>query len=182
MIALNNVGKWKKCNLWIDEVPEMQYDCESVLNGVIVKKEWTNWDNSFYAIELRVIGRDCSNYALLGMRYEYKDVEELAINVNVSEFDGRVVEREISSVSGEIHCGLPLEYAKKVFDVTRDCLENTTCSQGEITVDIAAHGDVGSSQLLFESITKILLQLLINNDKNDIEKIEKIIFNQLKPE
>lgn len=181
MITLNNVGKWKRCNLWIDEIPEIQYRCLDSLNGTIVKNDWIKWDDVSYTLELRVIGRDCSNYALLGLRYEYEYSGELAIKVNVSEFDGEIIDRNISSLSDEIHSGLPLEYAKVVFDVTKNYLENIPCSQGKITFDIAAHGYVGSSQSIFELVAGVLLQLLANDNKTDIEKIEKITYNQLNP-
>lgn len=182
MIALNNVGKWRKCNIWINDIPEIKYDCVQVLSGAVVKSDWIKWDNVSYVVEVKIIGRDCSNYALLGLKYEYKQINELAIKVNVGQFNGEIIERGISRIADEIHSGLPLEYAEQVFDVAKNFLKNTSCSSGEITFDIAAHGHVGSSESVFRLVTEVLLQLLVNNNKTDIDKIEKIIFNQLNPQ
>ena len=179
MIVLNNVGIMKKCNLWINEYPNVEYDCLKELNGVIVKDSWLAWDSVFYMIEINLKQRHSSNYALLGMSYKHDDTGELEIKVNSSGEDGKIIENTLVSKSDEVHSGIPLEYSEEILKRAMDLLNNVDCSSGTITFDIGGHGYVGSSSAIFGTASEILLKILINNNKNDIQKIEKIVFNQL---
>ena len=179
MITLSNVGKTKKCNLWIDEKPGIEYECLKELHEIIIKDEWGKWDSVSYVIEIRIIGRDACNYALLGISYKHENSNKLVIKVNSSDLDGKIIESSIASLDDEIHVGIPLEYSEEVFNVAKNYLNGVHCSSGTITFDIAAHGYVGSSSVIFGVATEILLKILSTNNKNNIQEIEKIVYNQL---
>ena len=179
MIILNNVGTMKKCNLWINEKPDIEYEYLKELHEIIIKDKWVNWDSVSYVIEIRIIGRHACNYALLGISFEHGNSDKLVIKVNSSDLDGKIIESSIASLDDEIHVGIPLEYSEEVFNVAKNYLNGVPCSSGTITFDIAAHGYVGSSSAIFGIATEILLKILSANNKNNIQEIEKIVFNQL---
>lgn len=178
MIVLNNVGIMKKCNLWINERPNIEYKCLKELNEVIVKDNWLMWDSVSYMIEIYLKQRHSSNYALLGMSYEHDDVNKLKIKVNSSGEDGEIIENTLVFKSDEVHAGIPSEYSEEVLKRAKIFLNSVDCSSGTIIFDIGGHGYIGSSSAIFGTASEILLKLLINN-KDDIRKIEKIVFDQL---
>lgn len=179
MITLNNVGTMKKCNLWIDEQPNIEYKCIKELKEVIVKNKWIKWDSVSYMIEVNLKQRHSSNYALLGISYKYEDTNMLVVKVNSSREDGEIIENTLVSNSDEVHAGIPLEYSEEVMKCANTYLSSIDCSPGTITFDIGGHGYIGSSSAIFGIVTEILLKILSSNNKNNIQEIEKIVFNQL---
>lgn len=178
MIILSNIGKLKKCNLWINEKPDIKYECLKELNDIVIKDKWIRWDSGSYVIEIRIIGRHACNYALLGISFNYENSNKLTLKINSSDFDGTIIKSSIASLDDEIHAGIPLEYSEEVFNIAKDYLNCTPCSSGNITFDLAAHGYVGSSSMIFGVATEILLKILSHNNKN-IQEIEKIVYNHL---
>ena len=179
MITLNNVGTMKKCNLWIDEHPNIEYNCIKELKEVISKDKWIKWDSVSYIIEVNLKQRHSSNYALLGISYKYEDTNRLVVKVKSSGDDGEVIENTLVSNSDEVHVGIPLEYSEEVMRSANTYLSSIDCSSGTITFDIGGHGYIGSSSAVFGIVTEILLKILSSNNKNNIQEIEKIVFNQL---
>ncbi len=179
MITLNNVGTMKKCNLWINEKPNIEYKCIKELQEVIIKNEWVKWDTVSYVIEVNLKQRHSSNYVLLGISYKYEDTKKLVIKVNSSGEDGEIIGNMLVSNSDEVHAGIPLEYSEEVIKVANTYLNTIACSSGTITFDIGGHGYIGSSSAIFGVATEILLRILSSNNKNDIQEIEKMVFNQL---
>lgn len=179
MITLNNVGTMKKWNLWIDEQPNIEYKCIKELKEVIVKNKWIKWDSVSYMIEVNLKQRHSSNYALLGISYKYEDTNMLVVKVNSSGDDGEVIENTLVSNLDEVHAGIPLEYSEEVMKRATTYLNSIDCSSGTITFDIGGHGYIGSSSGIFGVVTEILLKILSSNNKNNIQEIEKIVFNEL---
>ena len=105
MIVLKNLGLMKKCNLWINERPDIEYECLKELNGVIVKDKWITWDSVFYMIEINLKQRHSSNYVLLGMSFKNDGSSNLRIKVNSSEENGAIIENTLVSESDEVHSG-----------------------------------------------------------------------------
>ncbi|WP_105176500.1 MULTISPECIES: hypothetical protein [Clostridium] len=179
MITLNNIGAMKKCNLWINEKPNIEYECIKKLEEVIIKNEWVKWGNISYVIELNLKHRHSSNYVLLGISYKYEDTKKLVIRVNSSIEDGEIVGNTLVSNSDEVHAGIPLEYSEEVIRVANTYLNSIDCSSGTITFDIGAHGYIGSSSAIFGVATEVLLKILSTDNKGDTQRIEETVFNQL---
>ncbi len=171
----------KKCNVWINDRPNIDFKVMKVLNEEILKDKWIRWDSISYLIEVNILCRHCSNYALLGMTFTYEDSNKLIVEVKSGDKDGPVINNTLVSESDEVHAGIPLEYSEEVLKCAKSYLNSINCSSGIITFDIGGHGYIGSSEIMFKQVTEILLKLLNNKSGEDIHEIEKIVFQQLNP-
>lgn len=179
MIKLNNIGTMKKGNLWIDEPSDIVYESNKILEIEMIKDNWKKWEDISLAIELFLKNRHASNYVLLGFNYKYEHIGKLKVKVKSSIYDGTIVENTLVSERDEVHAGIPQEYAEQILEVANECLSNIGCSEGTITFDIGAHGYIGSSKAIFGIATEILLKLLNEDNKSNIENLESVIFKQL---
>lgn len=179
MIVLRKLGIMKKCNLWINEKPNIEYKCIEQLQKVILKNKWVKWDSVSYVLEVNLKHRHSSNYALLGISYKYEDTKKLVIKVNSSKEDEKIIENMLVSNFDEVHAGIPLEYSRYIMNVASNYLNSIDCSSGIITFDIGGHGYIGSSSSIFGLVAKMLLRILSYNNKSDIKEIEQIILKEL---
>ena len=60
MIVLKKLGIMKKCNLWINEKPNIEYKCIEQLQKVILKNKWVKWDSVSYVLEVNLKHRHSS--------------------------------------------------------------------------------------------------------------------------
>ena len=95
MIVLKKLGIMKKCNLWINEKPNIEYKCIEQLQKVILKNKWVKWDSVSYVLEVNLKHRHSSNYALLGISYKYEDTKKLVIKVNSSKEDEKIIRNNL---------------------------------------------------------------------------------------
>ena len=177
MNKLKNIGSMRNGNLWINEKIDISFVCIDNLKTTIKKNEWIHWDDASYILEFNLNGRNANNYALLGITYMYQESDELIINVNVSDYEGKVVSNTLALRPDEVHSGIPLDYAREIICVAEDYFKHNKCGTGVITFDIGAHGYIGSSTNMFSKVSRILLQILTMNDKRNLSKMEDIVSN-----
>lgn len=177
MYELNNIGKLRKCNLWINEALGIEYSEKHKINTEINKNYWIKWNNASYTIEIFTRGRHSDFYALLGFNYVYKDIDNLIIEVKVGNEKNEVYSESLANKVDDVYLGISEEYAKHILEVATNVLKYSNCSTGIISFDVGAYGYIGSSENMFEKLTLILLEILKENDQKNIEKMEKIILN-----
>lgn len=180
MISLSNIGVMKKCNLWMNEHPNIECECLEELRETIIKNDWTEWEDLSCAIEVSLKQRHSSNYALLGMSYTHDNTDKLVIKVSAGEENGPIIENTLVSEVDEVHAGIPLEYAESVIKLAESYLNDVSCSSGTITFDIGGHGYIGSSSAIFRKVTEILLKILCSDGNKEVKTIEKIVCDCLR--
>ena len=88
MININNIGKLKKCRVWLEELPLYEYKPAKVLSSILETSICMSRENQKIAIEIFVAPR---YYAFLGAEYVYKESNNLEIHVNVSNDSGEII-------------------------------------------------------------------------------------------
>lgn len=113
-------------------------------------------------IEL-ALAKHASSYGLLGATFfPSKDMEnELCVEIRFSSH--RIPYREsLSNERGASYWGLEKEYAQSILTSVKDYFDNTKVPAGKLIFDTAAQCEIGSSIKVFSWITKILLDILLN--------------------
>jgi hypothetical protein len=140
-----------------------------------------------FTIEL-LLTYNASYYAVLGAKYipiigdECLHIEVRYLNTNTEKYEDTLAYNKKT-----VFKGLLKEYVDSVLNTSVDYLKYNTPPGGKIVFDVAACCKIGSSSLLFKIITKIVLQILINEQypvsdeviKNICEKYlkERFVFS-----
>lgn len=99
-------------------------------------------------------------YGLLGATAEPLPGRNVELDVVVGEYDGRHP-TSLASGLGQVHFGLPAEYASVVIASAESVLEKAfRLPASRISFDEAAYSDVGSSGMVFERLTEVVIALL----------------------
>lgn len=173
MIVLKNLGQMKKINLWVNEEIICKDEILEVLQHSVVKESWIKWKDVSYVMELGIGHRHMSNYAMLGMKYQYKETGKLDIKICITSEEGRLIQDTIAQKGDEVHTGIPKEYGEEILNVATAYLNVHNCSAGELIFNFGAHGYCGSSQAVFGLVTSILLRYLQNNCESDINNMQR---------
>ncbi|MFY0517977.1 hypothetical protein ACOMCU_09100 [Lysinibacillus sp. UGB7] len=177
MIALDNLGQNKKGKLWVNNLPDLNYEIINRLTTSI------NIENCMYikptsiALELLLSKRDMNNYAFLGMKFTPENIKSLNIRVNTSLDLDEILSDNIAMKSDTIFLGIPNEYAEAIIDTTNKVVrEHSLFPCGDLEFFMGAHGEIGSSKFSFSKVTEILLKLLIIEAENkSINQIENLV-------
>jgi hypothetical protein len=158
----------RRVNIWINEDPNINYPViKRISNSYPASgNPLTNIKN--LAIEVLIDKRDMSFYGLLGFEYKpiYKD--KLVVDINLSRDKGVAYTGNISMQGDEVFLGLPQEYSEAISKVTTDLFSNRAETfPGRMSISVAAHSLVGSSEQVFSKLIKILWTLA-RNDKKEI--------------
>ncbi|WBW97427.1 hypothetical protein [Oceanirhabdus sp. W0125-5] len=183
MIILDNLDKYRRGRVWIDELPNMSYDVIQQLHSFIEIKSNSEIQAANLALELS-LPRGASNYALVGLRYTPTKNKVVEIKVNVSRNTGEIINDNIASQIDQVHVGIPLEYANVVLNTARSVIQEINdYPSGIIEFNLGAHGLIGSSQVIFSKITSIIIKLLCKNPSiMSSEAIKNEIFELLNQE
>lgn len=173
MIMLDNLGNFKKGRLWINTYPNLQYKTIKIIKITIESDNSSEIIIDNITLELLLMSRHTSNYALLGARFTPTIGQSLEIQINVSQYDGEIMKGSIAMPEDEVHIGIPEEYANGIaVTAQRVIKEIGGFPPGILKFDLGAHGYVGSSILIFSKITSVILKLMTK--KFDIDSFEAI--------
>ncbi|GAE90741.1 hypothetical protein [Acetivibrio straminisolvens] len=178
MININNIGKLKKCRVWLEELPLYEYKPAKVLSSILETSICMSRENQKIAIEIFVAPR---YYAFLGAEYVYKESNNLEIHVNVSNDSGEIITETLALPSDKVHLGISNEYAQTILNTSMEVfMKLSVIPSGILTFNIGGFSDYGSNQVIFKKVTSIIVRLLVSNIKNtEIDKIENIVKNEV---
>lgn len=175
MITLKNLGRFRKGRIWTNEAPELEYETIEVLRETVDVTSLKRWDEKNLIFELS-LPRNSSNYALLGLKYIPDNEKVLKVEIKVGRSDDVLLENNIAQIVDEVHVGIPEEYARAILEYTKENSKEIDVPPGTLMFDVGAHGYVGSSQAIFLSVTKILLNIIDKDLKSISEdELSKII-------
>lgn len=115
-------------------------------------------------------------YGLLGGQWFPNATGEFTMNVYISSENERFFEGCLGCGNDEVRVGLPAQYAKGVMDgmdLAKTELKNAFAS-GNLLINCAAHGNIGSCEAVFKHLTAILIKLFntVGNDPTDEDLIK----------
>jgi len=160
-MTIRGIGKYKR--IWIGELPEATYPPDRTSTISLPAK--TVWSGTplLAAVELVVPRGPRIWYGLLGGRLEPRSSDKLTITLTISGHSGPVLTDTLAPSYDEVRVGLPGEYVEAVVAGFKSAAAATDALvAGELTVNCAAHGLVGSSNAIFEHLGDILLKLFNN--------------------
>lgn len=175
MIILDNLGELKKGRLWINQVYNLQYGTNKIVKSHFKANNTNEVSIANIVLELLLMPRHVSNYALLGASFTPTSGELLEVRVNISQYNGEVTKDSIAMPEDEVHLGIPEEYAEGIVETTDSVIKEIGgFPSGILEFNVGAHGYVGSSILTFSKITSIILKIMIKKiDNMDVEKIKE---------
>ncbi len=161
MIVLDNLGDLRRGRIWINEKPKIKSVSKEIIELKIGNAIKCACDIQSICIELFLGPRDISNYGLLGVELLDNNSNQLNLIMNVSDVDESIYYENLAMQTDEVHIGIPRIYAKSILNVSEKIFkESDRIPAVDLTFGIGAHGYVGSSQLIFTILTKIIISLL----------------------
>lgn len=161
-MKLLELDKTKKVRISFENVSELVTNNNNKLEIDLKSNISTIKEIRYFTIEL-LLPYHTSYYAALGAKYIPEIGDEcLHIEVRYSNTNTERYENTLAYNKRTVFKGLSNEYVDSVLKTSVDYLKYNTIPSGKIVFDVAACCEVGSSPLLFKIITKIVLQVILN--------------------
>lgn len=174
MIEIKDPIYHKKCRIWINDVPEIQYQVTDIIEETFEANMVLNKAKIITA-EL-LLPRNASYYALLGAKFIPDNSGEMIATVKLSDSEKNVFRNAITYDFETVFCGIPDEYGNSILKYIKDNISKLSFPSGKLCFDIGAYGIIGSSQLIFSQLTEVILKLLLL-DLYESEDIKKEVLN-----
>lgn len=147
---------------WIDELPDLHTKNEKEFKAELPACSSVKMAEIEGAAEL-FLHKDASCYGLLGFKF-IPDRESSRLKISVRYHEGNkehyFSEIRASGSQKHIYKGLEHQYLSAVTDSIAAFCQKNKLSGGSLYMHTAANCEVGSSPLLFESLTELLLSVM----------------------
>ncbi len=155
-----DLSHYRRANVWLDEAPPADFVATSVVTGLVRPKMIVEASRQIAAVEINIPHGPRHSFGLLGAELVEADVDGLEIVVSIGGV-GLPFRPALASFD-EVKIGLLDEYASAVIGGAAKVAELMGApTKAALRFRWAAHGLVGSSQSVFESVSGIVLQLLM---------------------
>ena len=179
---MNNIIKYRNAEMryWVDEFPDILiYDVFTKSYNIETQCE-KRFKECRVAVEL-YLHKNANNYGLLGIKYQPNTNVKNAVKVIINYVDKnkfKFEDNKINKSSEYIYMGLPEEFEEIIFDsVSKYININNNIPAGEIDFTIATNCEVGSSQEFYANLVELLLEALVNLQKEvNMEKEDMDLF------
>lgn len=169
-----NFDKFKKARFWIDELPDAMYCPSDMVAYKVPVNSQRYVDVQVAAIELLVPLGARSMYGLIGGSFEPNEGDGLSVEIYVSSSVERIFSESMAGLNDEVRVGLPVEYVRGVAaGVDVACAKLDSIAAGTLRLTCAAHGLIGSSEVIYKTITSALIGIF-NFDGVDISDQDMI--------
>lgn len=154
-----------RSNIWVNEVPMVN---DADLDAILSEKDTVRKTGKKRIIIELFIPRDHNNYALLGLEFVPNAEQSLTYKISINNKEGTEYNNSIALSYDQVTWGILDEYKQGIINSMNKYLNNKSLTNGIINYNISAHAEMGSSQLMFEKVSDILLSLLVkeNIDEN----------------
>lgn len=170
----NKEHEFHIAKIWIDEFPNIKCDFDNTfsktceLNDFIIKK------SKRICIEISLL-RHASNYALLGLEYMPFNNSLLQVEILYNSKNKDKFISDIGLLNQEYkYCGLLEDYTSGIFEGIEKFYKNNIGCSGKLTFNISANCEVGSSKMIFNKATSILLNILHEDFIHD-DRIKELL-------
>jgi hypothetical protein len=111
-------------------------------------------------------------YGLLGGHLEAEASDRLRIDVSVSAAKERKFVDSLAMKGDDVRVGLPPEYVQAVLAGVKSAMAQLNAvTAGKLSINCAAHGAIGSSEVIYKHLGAILIKLfnLTSSEPSDDE-------------
>lgn len=150
-----------KANIWINDFPDI---IKEVKYELLVEENTETYTNSKQLVVELSIPRLHNNYALLGIDFISDYQKKIKIKMSIENQQKLKNNHSLALSFDKVTWGILEEYKQGVIDSLHMFLQNRELPSGTINYNIAAYGEIGSSQAIFEIVSNILLSLLLNEN------------------
>lgn len=150
-----------KANIWVNDFPAI---IKEVKGELLVEGEAEAITNSKQLVVELFIPRSHNNYALLGIDFISNNEKKVKIKMSIENQQELKNDSSLALSFDTVTWGILEEYKQGVIDSFNMFLQNRKLPSGIINYNIAAYGEIGSSQTMFKTVNNILLSLLINEN------------------
>ncbi len=150
-----------KANIWINNFPAM---IKEVKDELLVEEDTETYANSRQLVVELFVPRSHNNYALLGVNFISDHKKKVKIKMSIENHQKLKNDYSLALSFDTVMWGILEEYKQGVIDSFHMFLQNRELPSGTINYNIAAYGEIGSSQAIFEIVSNILLSLLIKEN------------------
>ena len=179
-MKLIQIGKYKKFKIGFSENKDLLIEDYKILTNKIAAN--SNKINKTRFVECEIaLPLHASSYAFLGVEFAPNEEEFLNIEVRYNE-SKEEYKQTLSMCGGVTYKGLPEEFVNAVYKSILQFFEyGAEIPCGKLTVKTAANCEVGSSNVIFACLIKIVLDILFGGYVNLTDgQIEEICENRLK--
>jgi hypothetical protein len=153
-------GFERQARVWIGELPDAIYPAEKSVRHVLSTSDRSVVEPLLAAVEFFAHVGPRTYFGLLGGQLLPSETGRLAVNVSITDTEGKPFLNNPSSKVDKIRVGLPSEYVGGVLaGVALAKKELDVLSSGNLLINCAAHGYIGSSESTFKHLALILLKL-----------------------
>lgn len=167
MIALD-LGSHRKARVWLTELPNVPYQVEEIREYHYEAWHKAEAVATQAAIEVLIPRGGRAQYGFLGGEFVPCTSAQLIAKLFVSGRNGETVEWSLATAIDTVRAGLPREYANAVLEGSRDA--SAVLGAGILQLNCAAHGEIGSSALVFRHLARILIKLFTLESRSQLEK------------
>jgi len=166
---------YRRANLWLDQVPPADFAASSLVKRVMTPKRVVTASHRIAAIELSGPPGP-SSYALLGGELVESDVCGLEVVISVNP-EGARFKSSLVAIGDDVLVGLDDEYVLGVMaGIERVNQLSGLPSGASLRFRWAAHGSVGSSNMIFTKASSLVVQLLTLRKDAPEKKMTEIVF------
>lgn len=165
MIKELDLGKYRKARVWLSELPDAGFD-PGLSENIIVPARGQNRQAVSVGVEVYVPLGPRSMYGLLGGSFEPLLSEQLKVNVSSGK-GGKNTASSLADSMDQVYAGLPKEYLEAVKEGVRLAQQKMPVASGELVINRAAYGEIGSCATVFRHLATVLIKL-INVQKSDL--------------
>jgi len=180
MVLLDNLGRFRKGRLWLDDTPDIQYDPVGTIKDNIYAISHETWEKKAVCLELLMLLRHTTKYGLLGIEYIPEASDHTELEVCIGKDRDRILDDSLAHRIDKVHLGVPKTYAEAVFQTGFEVMQTGIIPSGHLKIDLGAYGEMGSNGLIFSQITRIILKIVMTDLKNlKKEDAEKIVLSEI---
>ena len=166
--------RFRKARFWLNDAPAIDKNVVQSHMRRLRSGECDTVESRRVVVEISVpVG--FTMYGLLGGRIEpLEDGFELEIRSGEGVAFSQAL---VSADLDEVRTGLADEYVAAVVESLEECVAHRIDSlpQARITIDIAACGAVGSNEIVFRKLSKVLFESLISTPIPTRDSMQKLI-------
>lgn len=164
-----NLGKHRKARVWLNELPDISHS-SGAAQEVIMPTTEPSMQAKKAAVEVFVPLGPRSMYGLLGGKFEPSTVGELKVTIVSNAANGKLLPTSLAGVSDQVRIGLPKEYHEAVKEGVRLAQKEGVTISGELVIDYAANGEIGSCFAVFKHLAAVLVKLFDTQGHNPIDE------------
>lgn len=168
MITTLNLNRHRQARIWIGELPNLIYPTTKFVERRLEARTSALTQVQQAAIEMIIPSAGRALYGLLGAEFAPDNSEQLLVKVAVSEKAESEVNWSLASSIDKVYSGLPSEYVDSVLDGLTSAGE--ILGAGELLLNCAAHGVVGSSPRVFRQLALTLVSLIASQGESVSEE------------